>query len=111
MLKLPSLLALRRDSLETQQAIAKQGAIAPLISLLDHGGSDRSQEYAAAALSELAQVPANKLAIDQGGGICPLVAQLSDPHGLHASKRYAAAALARLSAEERKKILRELQVS
>jgi vacuolar protein 8 len=61
----------------TQQAIAQQGAITPLIKLLS-GGEGRSPEYAAACLSELSCIPTNKVAIDQGGGILPLVALLGE---------------------------------
>ena len=46
-------------------------------------------------------VPSNKMAIDRGGGIQPLVGLLSDTRRQPNSKKYAAAALARLSAEER----------
>ena len=71
--------------------------------MLDADRPDRSQEYAAAALAELAHIPANKVAIDRGGGIQPLVAVLCDSHQRHASKRFAAAALARLSVEHKRK--------
>lgn len=90
-----------RCSPDTQQAIADQGAIKPLIALLSRLDGSRSPEYAAAALSELSKIPVNKVAIDQAGGIRPLVALLGDHNLLHASKRYAAATLARLSAEGR----------
>ena len=90
-------------SAETQVAIAKQGAIEPLIALLDGEGEGRSPEYAAAALAELASIPANKASIDRGGGIQPLVALLSDSRRQIDAKKYTAAALARISAEERVK--------
>ena len=95
---------------DTQQAIADQGAIEPLIALLDKdddGEPDRSQEYAAAALSDLALIQANKVAIDRGGGIQPLVALLSDTHQQLRSKKHAAAALARLSTDEAERQARE----
>lgn len=82
---------------DTQTQITKAGAVEPLITLLDGDGADRAQEYAAAALSELAQIVPGKAGIDRGGGIQPLVALLSDSHRQPESKRYAAAALARLS--------------
>ena len=65
-----------------RQMIAAAGGIEPLVSLLDGieaNGSELAQQDAAAALAELALLPANKRMIDLAGGIAPLVALLCAP--------------------------------
>ncbi|KOO28054.1 beta-glucan synthesis-associated [Chrysochromulina tobinii] len=92
---------------DARAAIARAGGVEPLISLLDRCNADASelsQQHAAAALSELAQLSSNKRAIERAGGISPLVALLweqpaDQPESVE-SKRHAAAALARLSSED-----------
>ena len=81
-----------------------------------------AQEFAAACLSEVALLPANRTAIERAGGISPLVALLNWPvyaddapprdaggtaHDPLTSKKHAAAALARLSTEEPKAALKD----
>ena len=81
---------------DTQVAIAKTGGIEPLISMLEAeetGGV--AQEFAAAALAELAMLSDNRASIVGDGGIAPLVALLRS--GGDMGKRHAAAALARLA--------------
>ena len=89
----------------TQKHIAKQGAVEPLIALLDSDKdlTDRSQEYAAAALSQIGGIRLGKTAICRGGGITPLVNLLCDRHRQAESKQYAAAALSRLAQETARK--------
>ena len=101
-----ALAKLAQHSDDSRGAIARAGGIEPLITLLDgqHAeASEASQQHAAAALSELALLPANRRAIDRAGGISPLVSLLwEQPPGQPdsvMSKKHAAAALARLSTE------------
>lgn len=99
-----SKLAVHHD--DARAEIARAGGVEPLIALLDGteaGGSDASQQHAAAALAELAHIAGVKDAIGRAGGIAPLVSLLwsnpDAPPSAVVSKRHAAAALARLSTE------------
>ena len=80
--------------------IVKQGAIAPLITLLDDSRSEIARRHAASALSELALVSSHREAISRAGGISPLVKVLTDPNAAGLTKKFAAAAIGLLSNEE-----------
>ena len=82
-------------------AIASEGAIAPLVSLLTKG--DAEQEEAAGALRALAEHAGIRLAITESGGIGPLVMMLggSNPK----ARDNAEGALVRLSTEMANRVL------
>lgn len=99
---------LLRKNTDTQIQLANAETTGPLIKMLDRSSSDRSREFAAAALSELAHIDSGKVAIDQLGGIQPLVDLLSDEAQAD-SMQYVAATLARLAddAHERREMERQ----
>ena len=84
---------------DARKLIGKAGGIEPLVALLDGheaNGSELAQQDAAAALSQLAIYPHNRVAIDRCGGIAPLVALLSsytETLPSHSEEKVCAAAL------------------
>lgn len=60
-----------------QVAIARAGAIAPLVDMVSGGGSDQLKEEAVCALRNLAGNAQNRVIIARAGAIAPLVALLN----------------------------------
>ena len=81
-----------------QAAIARAGAVAPLVRLLgtERGNSASNREEAAGALMNLSACEENKAAIVAAAAVAPLVALLAD--GTQAAAEHAAGALANLAA-------------
>ena len=73
-----ALTVLAKGGDENQAAIARAGAIEPLVALVS-GGNAGTQEAAAAALHWLAFGADNQVAIARAGAIEPLVALLHEP--------------------------------
>jgi len=78
-------------------AIARAGAIAPLVDILQGGCGDDAQEEAAGALFALAEEVGNRVAITEAGGIGPLVTLLGSDNSM--SRQHAKGVLVRLSIE------------
>ena len=90
-----ALALLARDSKKAQKAIAEADGVAPLIQMVASKGVLSARESSAAALADLALLPANAEAIVNAGAIAPLVALLREGRDL--GKQCSAAALARLA--------------
>ena len=98
-----ALARLSRGQPETAAAVARLGAIGPLVELLSGLHGDEAQEEGAGALVELADIESNRIAITQLGGIGPLVALLGscNPKARHRAE----GALVRLSIESANRVL------
>ena len=98
-----ALARLSRGQPETAAAVARLGAIGPLVELLSGLHGDEAQEESAGALVELADIESNRIAITQLGGIGPLVALLGscNPKARHRAE----GALVRLSIESANRVL------
>ena len=98
---------LASNNTKAQVEIAKKGAIQPLIKIVKQLEGDQqdgiaAQTYSAAALADLAFVPANRDEIVKAGGINPLTALLYDDEDgkPRSSQKSASAALARLATSQ-----------
>jgi vacuolar protein 8 len=80
----------RASRTTTEVFIADDGAIAPLVTLVQ-SGTDRQKEHAAGALQNLAANAENKVLIAQAGAIAPLVTLVQS--GTAGQKKHAASAL------------------
>ena len=63
---------LAHNNSDTQMAIAKAGAIPPLVQMLEHADAG-TQEHATCAIWHLAANSDNQIAIAKASGIAPLV--------------------------------------
>ena len=97
-----ALAALSKDHEVTQSAIAKAGAIGPLVSLLDGNEGPEAQEAAAGAILALADHEANRHMITESGGIGFLVMLLGCTNPK--SREHAEGALVRLSIENANRV-------
>jgi hypothetical protein len=98
-----ALARLSRGQPETAAAVARLGAIGPLVELLSGLHGDEAQEEGAGALVELADIESNRIAITQLGGIGPLVALLGSCNPK--ARQRAEGALVRLSIESANRVL------
>ena len=93
----------RQNALSKAEQIAGQGAIAPLVAMLDGVMGAQAQEEAAGALLALAEDASNRLAITEAGGIGPLVSLLGCDN--RNAREHAEGALVRLSIETANRVL------
>ena len=89
---------LSRQNAIVQVKISEAGGIEPLVRLIREGPSNIAQLQAAAAIAEVAHVPATRDAIAEAGGIEPLVTCLSST--VAGTPETAALALARLARDD-----------
>ena len=97
-----ALARLSNEHEETQLAVARAGAIASLVALLDGTEGPEAQEASAGAILALAESPQNRMTITDSGGIGFLVMLLGSDN--KNARDHAEGALVRLSIEDANRV-------